>query len=208
MGGVNMQLVVYGAGGHGRVVADAAAAAGFDVLGFLDDRAPVNCAVLGQAVLGDASWLVDHSDVVVAHGIGDNAVRERVAQTIERIGCTIATVVHPSAIVSASALVGDGAVVLAQAVLNPGCTVGIGAIINTSAVVEHDCVVGDYAHVASRAGLAGGARLGRSALLGAGATVLPGRSVRSRGVVGAGAVVVHDVPADTVVVGVPARELR
>jgi sugar O-acyltransferase (sialic acid O-acetyltransferase NeuD family) len=201
------KLVVYGAGGHGRVVADAAAAAGFEVLGLLDDAVPPGREVLGWRVLGNLAWLAGQPDLLVAHGIGENAARERVARVAAHDGISFATVVHPSAVVSPHARVGAGAVVMALAALNPGCTVGVGAIVNTGAIVEHDVVVGDFAHVASKAVLAGGARLGRLALLGSGANVLPGRTVGEGGVVGAGAVVIHDVPPGAVVAGVPARSL-
>lgn len=201
------ELVVYGAGGHGRVVADAAAAAGFHVLGFLDDGVPLGREVLGWRVLGDLTWLVGKSWVALAHGIGDNVIRERVARTAGQDGFTFTAVVHPSAVVSRHARVGAGAVVLALAALNPGAVVGPGAIVNTGAIVEHDVVVGDFAHVASKAGLAGAARLGRLALLGSGANVLPGCTVGDGSVVGAGAVVVRDVPPGVVVAGVPARPL-
>jgi sugar O-acyltransferase (sialic acid O-acetyltransferase NeuD family) len=201
------KLVVYGAGGHGRVVADAAAAAGFEVLGFLDDALPPGREVLGWRVLGDMAWLAGQPGLSVAHGIGENATRERVARVADQDGISFTTVVHPSAVVSPHARVGVGTVVMALAALNPGCTVGVGAIVNTGAIVEHDVVVGDFAHVASNAGLAGGARLGRLALLGSGATVLPGRTVGEEGIVGAGAVVIDDVPSGVVVAGVPARRL-
>ena len=205
--GLNRELVVYGAGGHGRVVADAGAAAGFHVLGFLDDGVPAGREVLGWRVLGDLTWLVGKPWVALAHGIGDNATRERIARAAAHDGFTFTTVVHPSAVVSPHARLGAGAVVMALAAVNPGSQVGAGAIVNTAAVVEHDVVVGDFAHVASKAGLAGGARLGRLALLGSGANVLPGQSVGDGSVVGAGAVVVRDVPPGVVVAGVPARIL-
>src|SRR5438552_124198 len=99
------KLVVYGAGGHGRVVADAAVAAGFEVLGFLDDSVPPGRNVLGWPVLGDLAWLAGHPDVSVAHGIGENAVRERVTRAAGQDGISFATVVHPSAVVSPHARV-------------------------------------------------------------------------------------------------------
>lgn len=187
------------------MIADAAVAGGFDVLGFLDDGLPVGHAVSMWRVLGDASWLAGKQDVEIAHGIGDNIVRERVARSL---GLPFATVIHPSAVVAPSARVGAGAVVLALAVLNPDAQVGAGAIVNTGAVIEHDVMVGDFAHVASNATLAGGARVDRLALLGSGAIVLPGCSVGMGSVVGAGAVVTRDVPSGVVATGVPARTLK
>jgi sugar O-acyltransferase (sialic acid O-acetyltransferase NeuD family) len=205
--GTKPPVVVYGAGGHGRVVADAAVAAGFEVLGFLDDGLPVGHEVLGWRVLGPLAWLKGRRDVQVAHGIGANAGRARATEALDRDGTTLATIIHPAAVVSPHARVGDGVVVMALAVLNPGARVGRGAIVNTGAIVEHDVTVGEFAHVASNAALAGGARLEAHALLGTGANVLPGRAIGPRSVVGAGAVVTRDVAADAVVAGVPARAI-
>ncbi|HEY4185082.1 MAG TPA: acetyltransferase [Polyangia bacterium] len=201
-------IVVYGAGGHGRVVADAALSAGFELLGFLDDALPVGHDIFGWRVLGNADWLRGRLDVAVALGVGANAARARAAETLTRAGATLATVVHPSAVLSPRAEVGAGTVVFALAVLNVGARVGTGAIINSGAVVEHDVVIGDFAHVASNAALAGGARLGAQALLGTGANVLPACTIGDRSIVGAGAVVNRDVPTDVTVAGVPARLLE
>ncbi len=194
-----MDLVVYGAGGHGRVVAEAARDAGFNVLGFIDDGR--TGTVSGWPVLGGRTWLLQHV-VMVAHGVGSNDFREKL-QYIDR---TFPAIIHPSAVVSTTAILGAGTVVLARAVINAGAVINRGAIINTGAVVEHDAVVGSFAHVASLAGLAGGAKIGQRVLVGSGATIMLGRTVGADSVVGAGAVVVHDVPDRVVVVGVPAKQ--
>jgi len=201
-------LVVYGAGGHGRVVADAARAAELEVMGFLDDAVPAGQQVLDWRVLGDLDWLQGRHNISVALGIGANDVRRQVADKLERAGAALATVVHPTAVLSPYAEVGPGVVVFALAVVNVGARIGRGAIVNTGSILEHDVAIGDFAHVASNAALGGNARVGADAMLGTGAVVLPGRAVGDRSIVGAGAVVSRDVAADVVVAGVPARRMN
>ncbi len=212
-----LRVLVWGAGGHGRVVADVVRAAGGTVVGFVDGdpgkvgRPPVPGAppvllaeadllrVLGDGRAGDGGWNA------LAPGIGDNRARLRAFGLAQ--GAAWPALVHPSAVVSPSARTGEGTVVMPRAVLNADARVGRAAIVNTGAIVEHDCRVGDGAHLSPGCVLAGGARVGEGAWVGAGATVLPGVSVGPWAVVGAGAVVVRDVPGGTVVAGVPARPL-
>lgn len=188
---------------HGRVIADAAQAAGLRVLGFLDDAATPQETKLDLPVLPPDDPRV--GSVAVVLGIGDNQARRRIAEQLRARDIEIVTVVHPSAAVSPHASLGSGVVVLAQAVVAPGARVGHGAIVNHGAVVDHDVTVGDFAHVAPSSTLGGSAELGPLGLLGAGATVLPGKRVGEGSVVGAGAVVVKDVPPGRVARGVPAR---
>lgn len=203
-------LVVYGAGGHGKVVADAARSQGLEVLGFLDDDpSRVSRRVLGElAVLGDASWLAGRPSVRVALGIGDNEVRRGLTERLRAGGARLAAVTHRSAVVAPTAQVGAGVVVLACAVVNPDARVGEGAILNTGAIVEHDVQIGAYAHVSPNAALGGGASLGAGAHLGIGAQVSPLCSIGAQTIVGAGAVVVRDLPERVVAYGVPARVRR
>ena len=202
------QSVVYGAGGHGRVVADAATAAGFEVKGFLDDFVEVGRTILEWRVLGDLGWLQGKPDVGVALGIGTNDIRQRVHAALAAQGITPTTVIHPSAVLSPHARLGIGSVVLALAAVNSGAFVGTCAIVNTGAIVEHDVYVGDFAHVASNAALAGGAKIDRLAMLGTGASVLPGKEIGQGAIVGAGAVVSRHIPPNSVASGVPARIIR
>jgi sugar O-acyltransferase (sialic acid O-acetyltransferase NeuD family) len=206
-------IYVYGAGGHGKVVADILLSAGAgEVAGFVDDdERRWGSEVLGLPVLGGGEWLrlaAADTTLSVALGLGGNAVRHSVAERCRALGVELVTPVHPSATVARSARLGAGTVVMAGARINPDAFVGEGVIVNTGAVVEHDTFVGDYAHLSPNAAMGGAARLGAHAHLGLGAVVLPGVEVGSGAVIGAGAVVARDVPEGVVAYGVPARVRR
>src|SRR5690606_16269184 len=195
-------LWMIGSGGHAKVVVATARAAGFEVVGLIDDRAERRGTdVMGVRIVGDESALPRGATAVIA--IGDNAVRERLVAELTHVEW--ATVVHPRALLAEDTRVGAGSVVFAMAVVQPGGVVGDHAIVNTAAVVEHDVILADYSQAATGAVLTGGASLGRGSFLGAGATVLPGIHVGDWSKVGAGAVVTRDVPARVTVMGVPAR---
>ena len=203
------QIFVFGAGGHGKVVADILLAAKLPVRGFIDDHPdPRVGKLLGLPVLAAEEWRRRHAKkkgTGVALGIGDNAARQRVAERCLSWGVSLVVAVHPSAAVARSAQLGPGTVVMAGAAINPEARLGAGVIVNTGAVVEHDCVVGDYAHISPNAALGGAARVGALSHLGLGVMVLPKVSVGSGTTVGAGAVVIRDLPDGVVAVGVPAK---
>jgi sugar O-acyltransferase (sialic acid O-acetyltransferase NeuD family) len=206
-------ILVYGAGPHGKVVADILSCEGKQVLGFVDDRAELHGSmVMGISILGGFDWLVQRSKETascpIALGLGDNEARERVALACRAQGIEWIRAIHPRAILSSRVVVGEGVVIMANAVVNPDAEIGEGAIINTSAVVEHDCHVGAFAHISPGAILGGGSRIGRLAHLGLGGVLLPWTSIGDRTVAGAGAVVVHDLPANVIARGVPARVAR
>lgn len=205
-------IVVLGAGGHGKVVADIALSAGLAVAAFIDDApAKQSTAIWNIPVLSWARFSDEPGpwrDGVVALGIGDNATRERLAGKVRDAGFALATLVHPRAAVARTARLGAGVVVMAGAAVNPDAVVGEGAILNTGAVVEHDCVVGPYAHLSPNAALGGAVRVGARTHLGLGAVALPGVVIGSDVRVGAGAVVHREVADGLTVAGVPARPLK
>ncbi len=200
-------VLVLGAGGHGKVVADTLLSQGAPVRAFLDDSPGTwGDYVLGIPVLGAIDRWSDPTPDGLVSGVGSNMARRRV---VERLGAAAAPLwrnaVHPRATVSPRAALGCDVVIVAGAVVNAGAAIGSHVIINTSASVDHDCVVGDYAHVAPGAHLAGGVVVGEGALVGVGAVVAPGCSVGRWAVVGAGTVVVRDIPDGVTAKGVPAR---
>jgi sugar O-acyltransferase (sialic acid O-acetyltransferase NeuD family) len=212
-----MKVLIAGSGGHGKVVADAARLAGHVVIGFSDlDAAKIGCIVEpgGASVLLSEAELLDsissnerlpHDAECVALGVGDNRSRLALATRLGR-WCA-PPIVHPSAVISPTARVGTGSVVLARAVINPAASVGRAVIVNTGAIIEHDCVVEDGAHLSPGCALAGGVRVGALAWIGTLACVIPGITVGAAAVVGAGAAVVNDVVHGSTVVGVPARRV-
>ena len=201
---------MYGAGGHGKVVADLLLPRGEkELVGFVDDREELwGVKVMGFPVLGGGEWLrgeAGSTRIAVALGVGDNASRHWIAESCAYWGAEILTVVHPRAAVSPAARVGRGTVMMANATVNADAVVGEGVIVNSGAVVDHDVGVGEYAHVAPNATMGGGSSLGAFSHLGIGASVLPCVHIGARTVVGAGAVVVKNLPDEVVAIGVPAR---
>ena len=204
------QVFVYGAGGHGKVVADILLANGKEnLVGFVDDRKEIHgTEVLGLPVLGDREWLrkrAQGSPIAVALGVGNNRSRQHVGSLCEAWGIETLTVIHPSAIIAPSAELGRGTVVMAGAAVNPDARTGRGAIVNTGAIVEHDVVIGDFAHVAPNAAMGGASRLGALSQLGLGAVVIQYIEIGCCTIIGAGAVVVRPIPNGVVAFGVPAR---
>ncbi|HEX6236626.1 MAG TPA: NeuD/PglB/VioB family sugar acetyltransferase [Acidimicrobiales bacterium] len=203
------RLAILGASGHGKVVADAAAAAGWDETVFYDDAWPRRRTNGPWAVVGDTAVLVDqldeHDGVIV--GIGDNRTRLDLAHRLTKSNARLVSVIHPQAVVSRYAEIGDGTVVFAGVVVNVDSRVGRGCIINTGATVDHDCALADGVHLSPGAHLAGGVTVGEASWVGIGASVRQRVTVDRDVTVGAGAVVVSHVPAGQTVVGVPAKPL-
>jgi sugar O-acyltransferase (sialic acid O-acetyltransferase NeuD family) len=200
-------VLVLGAGGHGKVVADVMLCAGVPVLGFLDDNPAMwGTSVLGLPVLGAIDTYPDYRPGGLVLGIGANRVRKAIA---ERLGQTAdvpwSTAIHPGATVASSVRIGSGVVIVAGAVVNVDSVLGDHVIVNTAATVDHDCVIGSYAHLAPGTNLAGGVAIGDGTLVGVGAAVIPLVSIGRWTTIGAGAVVTEDIPDDVTAKGIPAR---
>jgi len=202
------RLVILGAGGHGKVVADAALAARQWQEVLATDRDPERCqgALLPGVRLLPLDDALALPDTVFHVAIGAAAARERETALLRQRA--LATVVHPAATVSPYAQLGPGSFVAAQAVLAPGVRIGRGVIVNHGAVIDHDAEVGGFSHVAPRAALGGGSWVGARVLVGAGAVVLPTLTVGDDVVIGAGAVVRVAIAGPGSYAGVPARRLR
>ena len=206
-------VVIWGASGHARVVADVLRLQGFRIAGFLDDVDPGRRGedFCGAKVLGGREQLpllLRRGVRRMAVGFGDCRRRLAAGEQARALGFTFPPAVHPRSVVAGDAELGEGTLVAAGAVVNPAARLGRHVIVNTCASVDHGCVVLDGAHIAPGARLAAGVRVGRCAWVGLGAVVKERVRIGDGAVVGAGAVVLRDIPDDMVAYGVPARPVR
>ena len=205
------RLVVIGAGGHAKVVIEAIRAAAVSEIVGLIDPAPAAQRVLGVQVLGGDEMLTRLRDEGISAAVvalGDNTLREQIGHRLRKLEFVLPCVIHPAALISPTASLGDGTVIMAAAVVGTETIMGRFAIVNTGAVVDHDNRIGNAAHVGPACGLAGNVHVGDRAQLGVGTAVRPGIRIGSDAIVGAGAAVVADVPDGACVGGVPARALK
>ena len=205
------QLLILGAGGHGKVMAEAAEAVGvWQKIALLDDRHEMLNGTLRWPVPGAVAdaprFASEYSDAVVA--VGDSATRLAWLDMLTAQGFRIPLLVHPAAWISPTALLGDGCVVMANATLQADTVLGRGCIVNTGASVDHDCVLGDGVHVCPGASRGGGVHVGSGSWLGIGCSVIQGIRIGEHVTIGAGAAVISDIADGLTVVGVPAREAQ
>ena len=196
------KLIIIGASGHGKVVADIAVLNGYKDIVFLDDDDSVKeCA--GWPVIGKSTEATD-CELFVA--VGNSETRKRLIGFYA--GRKIPVLIHPSAIVAKDVEIGAGSVVMAGAVINPGAQIGKGCIINTSSSVDHDCLVEDFCHVSVGAHLSGTVSVGTGTWIGTGAIVSNNIKICGGCMIGAGAVVIKDINEPGTYVGVPARMIK
>lgn len=205
------RLLIFGAGGHGRVVADAATACGsWSEVAFMDSNYPTTSHSGEWPVIGSDEqmehFLEEYPCAVVA--VGDNRSRMRLHNKVEHAGFKLSTVIHPAATVGREVVIGAGSVVFAGAVINHGARIGCSCIINTSASVDHDGILEDGVHLSPGAHLAGAVSVGELSWIGMGASVIQQVKIGKSVIVGAGAVVIGDVEDRMTVVGVPAKEMK
>jgi sugar O-acyltransferase (sialic acid O-acetyltransferase NeuD family) len=203
-------LVVFGSGGHAKVVVEAVLARtpAREIILLDDDPDRHGRTVLGIAVHGGRDSFGRFGKAPTALGIGDNRARAAVLDWLRDAGHELETVIHPAAVVGRSVDIGSGAFVGAGAVIIADAQIGAGAIINTCASVDHDCLIGEAAHIGPGAHLCGGVRIGARVLVGVGASIRPGISVSDDVVLGAGSVVIRSITGPGTFVGNPARPLR
>ena len=192
---MNQKVIIIGASGHGRVVADIVRSNGDVVVGFLDDD-------MSKNVLGRIDSYSQYDDVQFVIAIGNTEHRIHISETLD---CNWYTAIHPSAVISPSVTIGAGTVIMPNAVVNVNARVGKHCIINTAAVIEHDNIIGDYSHISVGAKLGGTVSVGKRSWVGIGSTVSNNVSICDDTIIGAGAVVVKNINTSGIYIGVPAK---
>ncbi len=201
-----IDVVIIGAGGHGKVIADIVKLSGDNLLGFLDDT-PHTDNLCKFKILGCIDDYMSFPNAHFIIAIGNAQIRESIA---EKLGdAKYYTAIHPRAVVSdMDVKVGIGSAVMANAVISPSAHIGNHCIINTSAVVEHDNSIHDFAHISVGAKLGGTVTIGRKTWIGIGATISNNLTVCDNCMIGAGTVVINNIEESGTYVGIPAKKIK
>lgn len=200
------QLIIIGASGHGKVVADIAKKSGYEDIAFLDDNEQLkDCG--GYSVIGKSCLAAEYSESDFIVAIGNARIREKMQKDLSNMGINIATLIHPYAVIAEDVSIGKGTVVMAGVVINPGVVIGDGCIINTCSSIDHDCIIGDFVHISVGSHVAGTVHIGVKTWLGVGAIVSNNVNICHDCMIGAGTVVIKDICASGTYVGIPAQRL-
>jgi UDP-N-acetylbacillosamine N-acetyltransferase len=192
-------IYVYGANGHGLVVADMAKSNGFDDVIFIDD--------------GDNSYpsfedVKSNVKIPIALGIGNNYIRQKLYKKIKEHGFKVETLVHPSAVISPSCEIGEGTLVMPNVVVNAKSNIGLGVILNTSCIVEHECQINDFVHISPNAALAGNVDIGEYAHIGIGTNIIQGIEIGKNSIIGASSNVIRNIDENKKAYGNPCKEIE
>lgn len=194
-------MYLFGASGHGKVIAEIAEACDFKIKAFIDADMTKN-ELLDYPVIHSIPKEVE----CLLISIGNNRVRKKVV--LENSNLNYLSLFHPSAIISKRTTVKSGTVIMSGVVVNSNTQIGSHCIINTNASVDHDCIIEDFVHISPNVALAGNVMIGEGTHIGVGASIIPGVTIGKWCIIGAGAVIVNDIPDGATVVGVPGRIIK
>jgi UDP-N-acetylbacillosamine N-acetyltransferase len=200
--GTTETLAIIGKSGHGKVIADIARDNGYTELLWVDDDASL------EHVISINTFIATHASLPVIVAVGDNPTRQKIHHRLHDHGFSFATLIHSSAIISPTASIGAGSVVMPLAVINADTTVGEGCIINTHATIEHDVTLGSFVHISPNAALSGGVQVGMCSHIGTGVSTIQLCRVGSDSIIGAGSTIIDDIPDNSVAAGSPAKVIR
>ena len=196
-----MSLYLYGASGHGKVIAEIADENGFEIQAFIDAD-ETKTLILNYEVVHHIP--TDVFNLIIA--IGNNNIRKKIAE--ENSELTYPVLIHPSANISKRSIIKDGTVLMAGVSVNTDVYIGKHCIINTNASIDHDCIIEDFVHISPNAALAGNVEVGEGTHIGIGACIIQGIKIGKWCTIGAGTVIINDIPDGATVVGNPGRIIK
>ena len=196
---MSKSIYIYGASGHGLVVADIAKSCGYEDIVFLDDDKSK-----GFLTFDD---IKENRDYHIAFGIGNNQIREKLYKKVKENGFFTPILIHPSSIISPSARIEEGTVVMPNVVVNAKAYIGKCVILNSSCVVEHESIIGDFVHISPKVAIAGNVRIGDFTHIGIGSSVIQCLEIGKNSIVGAGSIVVKNIADFKKVYGNPCKEV-
>ena len=201
-------VIIIGAGGHAKVIADIILSSGDNLVGFLDDDDAKQGKVIYKEyrVIGKVSDSFKYKDKYFVVAIGDNRVRAEITDKYDELNWY--TAIHPKVVIADTVKIGDGTVIMAGVVINPDTTIGRHCILNTACSVDHDNIIGDYVHVSPGASLAGTVSVGDYSWICIGATVINNVGIVKNVVLGAGATATDNIDEPGIYIGTPARRMK
>jgi len=197
------KLLIYGAGGNGKVCADIAKKMGYEDIIFCDDNSSINNLDEYKVIHSLDGINIDEYDFFNA--IGDNKTRENITN---KLSIKMATLIHPTAVIGENVFIDEGSVIMAKAVINPGCKIGKGVIINTCSSLDHDDIINDFSHISINSHLAGTVVLGKRVFVGMSSTIINNVNICDDVIIGAGATVINNIDKVGTYVGVPAKLIK
>ena len=203
---MNKNVIIIGAGGHAKSIADIIIKSGDNLIGFLDDNISIDTEIIHTTktkVIGKTEDIYKYNDSEFVIGIGSNVIREVIA---DKYKVNYYTAIHPNSNIALDVQIGKGSVVMSNACINTNAKIGEHCIINTGAIVEHDNNLADFVHICPNVTLAGTVSVGKYTQIGVGATIRNNINISENVLVGAGAVVVKDICEEGIYIGVPAKK--
>lgn len=204
------KVVIIGAGGHAKVIADIIEKSGDEIVGFLDDNKKMGTTIIKEyKVLGDFNnrfpLAIANSDYEFIIAIGDNKKREEISHSPN---LKFYTAIHPSAQIGLDVEIKEGTVIMGNACINSSAKIGKHCIINTGAIIEHDNIIEDFVHISPNVALGGTVKIGKNTHVGIGSIIKNNITICENCKIGAGAVVVKDIKEEGTYVGVPAKGIK
>jgi len=192
-------IYIYGASGHGLVVADIARACGYDNIIFVDD---------GENKYPSFEDIKVNNHIPITFGIGSNTIRAKLFEKAKNNGFQIVSLIHPISIISPSVSIGIGTVIMPNVVVNANANIADGVILNTSCVIEHECIIEDFVHISPNVAIAGNVKVEKFTHIGIGTSIIQGKTIGSHCIIGAGSVVVKNINNFKKAYGNPCKEIE